>query len=146
MCRARLRAAPKPRPALPPRVDLKNHLPHRRTWSFCLNNYPNQPPQLPPGGYNPFNPYGGYDPSADYVPWLPGRQSPRFLPLAMIVIAILLCSCCAFFAGTIFGIELPGLLGVDASSGQPQQGPQDEQPTEEPTPESFQYRVVYGNF
>lgn len=109
-----------------------------------MNTYPNQPPQLPPGNYNPFNPYGGYDPAADYVPWLPGRQSPRFLPIVLVVVAVFLCSCCAFFAGTIFGIELPGLLGVDASSAQPKDAaPQDEQPTEEPTPESFEYRVVY---
>jgi hypothetical protein len=110
-----------------------------------LNNYPNQPPQLPPGNYNPFNPYSGYDPSADYVPWMPGRQGPRFIPIAIVVAIVLVCSCCAFFSGTIFGIELPGLLGVDASSSQPQNAaPQDAAPTDEPTPSSFNYHVIYN--
>lgn len=110
-------------------------------WSFALNNYPNQPPQLPPGNYNPFNPYSGYDPSADYVPWLPGKQSPRFIPIAIVVALLFVCSCCAFFAGTLFGIELPGILGVDAA---PQDTPSDElPPEEEPTPETFHYHVSY---
>ena len=42
--------------------------------------------------------------------------------------------------GMVFGIELPGMLGVDASSEQPQQ---ELPPDEEPTPESFNYRVIY---
>lgn len=104
-----------------------------------MNNYPNQPPQLPPGNYNPFNPYSGYDPNADYVSWMPGRQGPRFLPIAIVVAVVLLCSCCAFMTGIVFGIELPGMLGVDASSAQPQQ----DQPIDEPTPESFNYHVIY---
>lgn len=105
-----------------------------------MNNYPNQPPQLPPGNYNPFNPYSGYDPNADYVPWMPGRQSPRFIPILIVVAIVLVCSCCAFFTGTIFGIELPGMLGVDAAPSQQQNEPP---PNEEPTPESFNYRVTY---
>lgn len=109
-----------------------------------MNNYPNQPPSLPPGNYNPFNPYAGYDPGADYVPWMPGRQGPRFIPIAIIVAVVLFCSCCSFFAGTIFGIELPGFLGADASSPPTREPtPEEKAPTDEPTPESFHYRVIY---
>jgi hypothetical protein len=112
-----------------------------------LNQYPPQPPQYPPqlpppGGYNPFNPYGGYDPNLDYVPWLPGRQSPRFLPIAIVVGAILLCSFCAFCAGVIVGIELPGFIAPSSS--------QDQNPdidnggaAEEPTPESYHWHLTY---
>lgn len=107
-----------------------------------MNNYPPQlPPPPPSGGYNPFNPYQGYDQSADYIPWLPGRQGPRFLPIALIVGAILICSCCSFLAGTIFGIELPGFLGPSSSS-QSNTQPGDQPPPEEPTPESFMWQVV----
>jgi hypothetical protein len=111
-----------------------------------LNNYPPQP-QLPaPGGYNPFNPYSGYDPNADYVPWLPGRQGPRFLPIAIIVAAILICSCCSFLAGTVFGIELPGLLQPSNSGQQnPGQQPQQEPTQEEPPPGSFMWQVTHVN-
>ncbi len=107
-----------------------------------MNNYPNQPPQLPPGNYNPFNPYSGYDPNADYVSWMPGKQGPRFIPIVIIVALVLVCSCCAFFAGTVFGIELPGILGADAAPASPNKT-QDEPTPAEPTPESFHYRVVY---
>jgi len=107
-----------------------------------LNNYPNQPPQLPPGNYNPFNPYSGYDPNADYVSWMPGRQGPRFIPIVIIVAIILVCSCCAFFTGTIFGIELPGMLGVDAAP-QDNSAPDQAPPDAEPSPESFPFRVIY---
>lgn len=115
-----------------------------------MNNYP---PQLPPpsqGGYNPFNPYQGYDPNADYVPWLPGRQSPRFLPIVIVVGALLICSCCAFLFGVVVGIELPGFLAPsnseqpnNSSNNEPQ--PQDEAPPEESAPQNFQWRVIYPN-
>lgn len=108
-------------------------------------NYPPQPPQLPPGGgYNPFNPYSGYDPNADYVPWLPGRQGPRFIPIALIAGAILLCSCCSFLAGTIFGIELPGLL-IPSAPSSPASPQQEAPPQAEPTPESSMWQVSYQN-
>lgn len=114
-----------------------------------MNQYPPQPPQLtPPGGYNPFNPYSGYDPSQDYVPWLPGRQGPRFLPIALIVGAVLICSCCAFLTGIIVGIELPDLLAPSNPPQQNQDQPPPEEPTpEEPTPEggSFHWRILYPN-
>lgn len=109
-----------------------------------MNNYPNQPPQLPPGNYNPFNPYSSYDPNADYVSWLPGRQGPRFLPIVIVVAVVLLCSCCAFFTGTIFGIELPGMLGADSKPPAQDNAPQDQPPQDnQPTPESFNYHVTY---
>lgn len=104
-----------------------------------MNRYPPSPPQLPPpqppGGYNPFNPFSGYDPNIDYVPWLPGRQGPKFLPYAIVVGAIVICSCCSFLVGVVFGIELPGFL-------QPSSPPAQVQPEEEPTPNSFQWRLV----
>lgn len=111
-----------------------------------MNNYPPQlpPPPQGPSGYNAFNPYQGYDPNADYVPWIPGKQGPRFLPIALIVGAILICSCCAFLAGTVFGIELPGFLAPSSSSqnSNDQQSP-DANPTDEPTPSSMIWQVVY---
>lgn len=108
-----------------------------------MNNYPPQlpPPPPPSGGYNPFNPYQGYDPNADYIPWLPGRQGPRFLPILLIVAAILICSCCSFLAGGIIVYELDGINHASASA--PDQPP--EQPTDEPTPESFSWQVVIPN-
>ncbi|TAH49977.1 MAG: hypothetical protein EYC68_15500 [Chloroflexota bacterium] len=119
-----------------------------------MNSYPPQlPPPQQPGGYNPFNPYQGYDPSADYVPWLPGRQGPRFIPIAIVAAAILICSCCSFLAGTIFGIELPGMIAPSTSSPPRDQNnqPSSEEPTpEEPTPEEpapqeggFHWQVIY---
>lgn len=100
-----------------------------------MNNYPPQlPPPPPSGGYNAFNPYQGYDQNADYIPWLPGRQSPRFLPILLIAAAILICSCCSFLTGAILVYELDGIN--HPSSPAPQQQPQD-QPTPEPTPEGF---------
>jgi len=114
-----------------------------------LNQYPPQlPPPQQPGGYNPFNPYQGYDPNADFVPWLPGRQGPRFLPIALILGAILFCSCCTFFVGIVIGIELPGILAPSPSSQRNQRNaqPTDEPaPEESPTPEGFKWRVVYPN-
>lgn len=114
-----------------------------------MNNYP---PQLPPpqqsGGYNPFNPYQGYDPNSDYVPWLPGKQGPRFLPIAIIVAAILVCSCCSFLAGTVFGIELPGFLAPSPNSqNNNNNNNNNQEPTPEDTPESsnFMWQVVYPN-
>lgn len=115
-----------------------------------MNNYPPQlppPPPQGPSGYNPFNPYQGYDPNADYVPWIPGRQGPRFLPIAIIVAAILVCSCCAFLAGTVFGIELPGYLAPSPTSGQNQNQNDNQQPTDEPsptdTPGGLMWQVIY---
>ncbi len=100
-----------------------------------MNIYPPQlpPPPQQPGGYNPFNPFGGYDPGMDYIPWLPGRTSPRFLPYLIVAGVILICSCCSFLVGVVFGIELPGVIAPSPSAA----------PPSEPTPESFQWRVAY---
>jgi hypothetical protein len=106
-----------------------------------LNNYPPQlPPPQPPGGYNPFNPYQGYDPNADYIPWLPGRQGPRFIPIALIVGAILICSCCSFLIGTIFGIELPAILSPTSASPPNENPPGEDVPPDEG---GFHWQVVY---
>jgi len=76
----------------------------------------------------------------DYVPWLPGRQGPRFIPIAIVVGAILLCSFCAFCAGVVTGIELPGIIApTPPDNNSPSDTPQDE-----PTPESFMWQVVYS--
>lgn len=106
-----------------------------------MSNYPPPPPQYPPqlpppggGGYNPFNPYQGYDPNVDYIPWLPGRQSARFLPIAIIVGAILLCSCCSFLFGIVVGIELPGFLAPSPS-----------QNNDNFNDGGFNWRVIYPN-
>jgi hypothetical protein len=109
-------------------------------------NYPQLPPPQQPGGYNPFNPYQGFDPNADYVPWLPGRQGPRYLPIAIVVGAILLCSCCSFLVGTVFGIELPCLIAPSScSSDQNQNAPQrqNQNPADTPTQEPFEWRLIY---
>lgn len=111
---------------------------------YYLNNYPPQPPQYPPqlpapGGYNPFNPYQGYDPNIDYVPWLPGRQGARFLPMAIIVGSILLCSCCSFLFGIVVGIELPGFL-------EPSPPPENNQEFQDPgNSGGFHWQVIYPN-
>ncbi len=103
-----------------------------------MNNYPPEPPPQNPSTYNPFNPYAGYDPNADYVPWLPGRQGPRFLPVVIIVAAILICSCCAFLVGVVTGIELPGIIAPP-----PPPPNQEQPPPEAPTPESFHWQISY---
>lgn len=115
-----------------------------------MNNFP---PQLPSpqqsGGYNPFNPYQGYDPNLDYAPWLPGgRQNPRWLPIAIIVGAVLLCSCCAFLVGIVVGIELPSFLAPSDNSQQNQNdntGDPSNQDGSNSEDGSFHWRVVYPN-
>lgn len=145
---------------------------------YLINYPPNQPPQyppqLPPGppsGYNPFNPYPGFDPNQDYVTWLPGRQSPRFLLIAFVTVLVLLCSCCAFAGGVVSGIELTAFLPApaptpvrsqpppnrnptevptepaqDQNQDVPTDVPQDQQgvPTDEPTPSSFNLHISYN--
>jgi hypothetical protein len=119
-------------------------------WEKFLNQYPPQPPQYPPqlpppGGYNPYNPYGGYDPNIDYVPWMPGRQAPRYLPIAIIVGAVLLCSFCSFCFGVIVGIELPAIIAPSSSQENTDSGSGDQQ-EDAPTPEGgFMWRVVIAN-
>lgn len=105
-----------------------------------MNSYPPQPPQFPPqlpppGGYNPYNPYQGYDVGPDYIPWLAGRKNSRYLPMALIVGAVLLCSCCAFLFGIVVGIELPGFLAPSSY----QNG--DAPPTEDTG--GFHWQVTY---
>jgi hypothetical protein len=113
-----------------------------------LNNYPPQPPRYPPqlppqlppsSGYNPYNPYQGYDPGMDYIPWLPGRGGSRFLPIAIIVGAVLLCSCCSFLVGVVIGIELPGIMGAA-----PEEPPENTR-IRDSAPGAFEWRVTYPN-